>query len=227
MKKRFIATILSVMLIIICVVGLVGCMPFSLDKYLIKITEKDNYTLVFDWETGGDYAKDYYYFTKNYFGVSTAFEYVADLRIKEEVVLYLEKNNVWEKSKPISYSRYLEYMGFDEDGKFSAGNIQQSNARNKCIGFIQNGLTLAATDLEGKFNVVERKYELRKDSLYDVFGSDSNVTCSFVVYLDSGDCRAQLVWGANKLDFTITDVGSTKLKITKEMQEARLSNFVS
>lgn len=227
MKKKFVAIIIAIMLMIISTVALVGCMPFSVDNYLNKVNEKNNYTLVFDWETGGNYAKDYYYFTKNFFGVSTAFEYVADLRVKEEVVLYREMNNVWEKSKPISRKRYLEYMGFDEDGKFLPGNIQQSNARNKCIGFLQNALTLAATDLDNKFNVVERKYELRSDSYYDVFGSDSGVTCSVVVYLEDGDCRAQLVWGANKLDFTITDIGSTKLSITKEMSEARLGAFVN
>ena len=219
--KKIISVVVIVIMSIASIVGLVGCTPFTVDKYLEEVAEGTNLTMEYEWNLMGAVTRDIYQFDEGNMRRLGSFEMVTSLNSDGEYDTYNYIYNVWFKDRTVNKETYLNAIGFGENGG-GFGDEFSGTPKQEGIEYASNALQLARENLDESYEMDTDKFVLKEEFYADVFGikfdNYGNVIVS--ISLDNGEIELNMVYGSYSFVLTISDLGSTKVKITDEMKNA-------
>ncbi len=217
--KKIMTSVSVIMILVLSVLGLVGCTPLTVDKYLQKVASTDNFTMEFLWNNIGTVTKDIYEFDKNKFRRLSTAEMVTERNSDGEYEIFNKIYNVWSRGKTMSEADYLEAIGFGKDGG-GFGDEFQNTYKKENMTYANKILDLAATDLMGSFDMETDHFSLKKENYDFIFGKNNSSDIVADILLKGGNIVLTMHQANVKLVVTFSKLGSTKVSITDEMRNA-------
>lgn len=211
MRKSFKVIICILLLAITMLFCLAGCVPFTIDGYLTKAMKNGNVTITYDWESPGTPSKDVFMYAGEDFGrIASNYELYAKLQ-GDMYRIYIKQSNVWFK-----YYKDLEYEEFKEAIGEHGDEFIVINAKKKeMVDIAVRAFDLARENFKGAYTREDKVYTLNEEYYNHVFNRTTNA------YLDITQKGSEVIMniknGSYKVKVTLSDLGSTKVKFTKDM----------
>ncbi len=211
---------------IMCIVvtlGLVSCTPFSVNKYLEKVSESKNFTMEYEWNLSGRFTRDIYEFDDGKLRRLSGTEVVTERNSDGQYNIYQYLYNVWFRYEPMDEKAYLESIGFGEHGGGFGEEFDKNDPEKQTgINLSNKVLLLAQESLNDAFDMGTNSHTLKKEYYVDIFGSKFEDNSSVDIKLEGGKIILSVEYGNSSFVQTISKLGSTKVKITDEMRDGKL-----
>ena len=217
--KKILSAIGVMIMSAVVMLGLVSCTPFSIDKYLEKVSTTKNFTMEYKWNLMGNISRDVYEFDDDKLRRLNSTEIVSARNSDGEYDFYYYMYNVWFKDRTVDEETYLNLIGLGADGG-GLGDEFEGSSKQKGINWSNTILTLATESLTDSFEMGANSFTLKKELYPDVFGSkyDGDATIDLALY--GGKIILTVQNGSEGYVMTISKLGSTKVSVSKEMKEA-------
>ena len=215
MRKSFKVIICILLLAITMAFCLAGCVPFTIDGYLTKAMKNGNVTITYEWDLIGSKSKDVFMYAGEDFGrIASNYELYAKLQ-GDIYKIYWKENNVWYKHRDMEYDEFKSAIGEHGD-EFNPNNSEKLPIKKEMVDIAVRAFDLARENFKGAYTREDKVYTLNEEYYNQVFNRTSG-SFALDITQKGSEVIMNIKNGSYKVKVTLSDLGSTKVKFTKDM----------